>query len=77
MGKALQALNSGHSFDFRWEKHPRCPHCGATCDIDRNDWYHLYEEGEHEVECPLCDLPFAVSTHVEFTFSTDEQGDFK
>jgi len=75
MGDAFDALNNGHAMDFRYEKNPRCPHCGNECDISVNEWWRLYEEGEHEVECPsiLCERPFTVSTHVSHSFSTDEQ----
>jgi hypothetical protein len=73
----LAALRDGHSLDFRYEAHPKCPHCGHVCDVSDNEWWHLYQEGEHEVECPssLCELPFTVSTYVRYSFSTDEQED--
>lgn len=54
---------------------PKCPHCGESCDISDNDWWRLYEEGEHEVSCPHCDGDFTVSTAVSYSFSTDEQED--
>lgn len=69
----LHALKSGDSFDFRWNKHPVCPHCGHEARIEHNEWWQLFEEGEQDVECPLCDRRFTVSTHVEYRFSTDEQ----
>jgi hypothetical protein len=52
---------------------PVCPHCGATISIDRAEWYDIYQEGEHEKECTVCDGAFTISTHVEYKFSTDEQ----
>ncbi len=73
MSEPLHALTTGDRYDFMYEKHPKCPHCGHDCNVSDNDWWHLYEEGEHDVECPLCDLPFIVSTHVQHSFSTDEQ----
>ena len=54
---------------------PKCPHCGGVCAVSENDWWKLYEEGEHEVSCPHCDEDFTVSTHVSHSFSTDEQED--
>lgn len=54
---------------------PKCPHCGAVCSVNDNEWWSLYEEGEHEVCCPNCDGDFAVSTSVSYSFSTDEQAD--
>lgn len=59
--------------DFWGCVQPRCPHCGAECDVSDNDWWRLYEEGEHEVSCPHCDDDFTVSTRVSYSFSTDEQ----
>ena len=53
----------------------KCPHCGEVCDVGANDWWRLYEEGEHEVSCPHCDGDFSVSTRVSYSFSTDEQED--
>lgn len=71
----LAALNDRGSCDFSYEKNPRCPHCGETCRIEDQEWWHLFDEGEHEVECPHCDLQFTVSTRVTHHFSTDEQED--
>lgn len=52
---------------------PKCPHCGEVCRIGANDWYDLYEEGEHEVECPRCGGEFTVITSVSYSFDTSEQ----
>ncbi len=65
----------GGSLDFWGNKSPRCPHCGQGCDVSDNDWWRLYEEGEHEVSCPHCDGDFTVSTKVSHSFSTDMQDD--
>ena len=54
---------------------PRCPHCGTECSVSDNEWWKLYEEGEHEVCCPHCDEDFSVSTRESHSFSTDEQED--
>lgn len=62
--------------DFRNRRNPRCPHCGFECSVSNQEWFHLYEEGEHDVECPMCDLGFTVSVHVSFSFNTDEQEDY-
>lgn len=52
---------------------PKCPHCGEVCSVSKNEWWKLYEEGEHEVTCPSCDGDFSVRTSVSYSFSTDEQ----
>lgn len=52
---------------------PRCPHCGQSIDISENELWRLYEEGEHELECPYCNADFSVSVNVSYSFSTDDQ----
>jgi len=70
----LQAIKgSDDPFDFRFNDEPKCPHCGVTHPISENEWWRLYEDGEHEVACPSCDEDFTVSTHVSYSFSTETQ----
>lgn len=57
------------------QEQPRCPHCGQECSVSENDWWSLYEEGEHEKTCPHCDGDFTISTRVSYSFSTDVQED--
>lgn len=52
---------------------PRCPHCGESIDISAHELWRLYEEGEHELECPDCGADFRVSVNVSYSFSTDDQ----
>lgn len=52
---------------------PVCPHCDEEIDVGDNDLYRIYEEGEHQVDCPQCDQPFMVSTRISHSFSTDKQ----
>ncbi len=73
MTEKLKALREGDWLDFWGKDNPKCPHCGVESDVSENDWWHLYEEGEHEVTCPSCDEDFTVSTRVSYSFSTDEQ----
>lgn len=71
----LEALNAepAGSLEFWGNKHPKCPHCAAEIDVSANDLWRIYEEGEHEIDCPICDLEFSVSTNVSYSFSTDRQ----
>lgn len=71
----LAALNAADSLDFWRNDDPKCPHCGTVVSVSENELWHLYEEGEHEIECNACDQPFMVSTNVTYSFSTDEQED--
>lgn len=75
MQQRLEALERGDRMDFWGNKNPKCPHCESVCDVSENEWWNLYEEGEHEVTCPACDLDFTVSTRVSYSFSTDNQDD--
>jgi hypothetical protein len=59
--------------DFWGVSHPKCPHCGEVCNVSANEWWKLYEEGEHEVECPHCEGEFTVSTSVSYSFDTSQQ----
>lgn len=59
--------------DFWRASHPKCPHCGEVCDVNDNEWWKLYEEGEHEVECPHCEGEFTVSTSGSYSFDTSRQ----
>jgi transcription elongation factor Elf1 len=76
MAERLKALREAESsFDFWGLDEPKCPHCGHECSVSDNEWLELYEEGEHEVECPACELEFTVSVRVSYSFSTDTQED--
>lgn len=72
-GKKFIALREGDSWDFQSNKLPKCPHCGAQFDIEAKEAWQLYSEGEHEVTCIVCTLPFTVTSVASFTFNTDEQ----
>jgi len=66
-------LNSKNSFDYWGNDSPKCPHCDEEIGVGDNDLYRIYEEGEHQVDCPQCDQPFMVSTRISHSFSTDRQ----
>jgi len=61
------------SLEFWGNKQPKCPHCGHEVGISKNDLWRLYEEGEHELECPDCEGAFIVWTRVSYSFDTDSQ----
>ena len=75
MAERFEALKrakaEGSELDFWGLRHPRCPHCGAEIDVSANDLWRIFEEGEHDIDCPYCDEEFEVSTRVSYTFSTD------
>jgi hypothetical protein len=71
----LKALTAAPSdIYFVMNKQPRCPHCGADFDIFENEAFYLYQDdGENEVTCEACDLPFTVRSVAHWSFSTEEQ----
>ena len=72
--KALRdGIDAGDRLDFWRNDNPKCPHCGEIIDIGLHELWNFYEEGEHDVECPHCEGEFVVSTHITYSFSTDEQ----
>lgn len=71
----FNALREGNSWEFHAQKSPKCPHCGQQFDIQAREAWELYSEGDHEVVCLTCSLPFTVTSVATFTFSTDDQED--
>lgn len=71
--KAAKAQDSALPDGYWGADSPKCPHCGHVCKISDNEWWRLYEEGEHEVECPDCGGAFTVQTRVSYSFSTEHQ----
>ena len=54
----------------------KCNHCKEEIDIGQNEFYQLYEEGAHEVDCPFCEKQIYINSIVNYTFEvTDEDGD--
>jgi hypothetical protein len=75
MSERLKALKEGDWIQFSANRNPKCPHCGHVCDIQENEWWDLYQEGDHEKHCPSCGLEFVIDACCEYTFNTDEQED--
>lgn len=76
MSEPYEALKAASWCDFSYRDEPKCPHCGTGYNICDNETWRLYEEGEHDVTCPSCDMDFSVSTHITHAFSTDTQEDY-
>lgn len=43
----------------------RCPHCAHVFDVS-SDFQSLYEDGQHELDCPACEAAFEVTTTVHY-----------
>lgn len=75
MADHLEALTKGPSTEFWANTHVKCPHCGVNHDPYAQEWFYLYQEDRHEVECPSFERSFGVTTRATFDFSTDDQDD--
>lgn len=54
--------------DLDYNREPVCPHCGA----EKRDAFEIFgtRSDDAETECDGCEKPFAVTRHVEVTYST-------
>lgn len=50
----------------------RCPKCRHKISVYDSEWFSLYEEGSHEVDCDECDYEFSVETRIEYSFISPE-----
>ena len=67
------ALRAEGDIGFWRRREPRCPHCGATFNVSKNDAWRIYEEGSHDLTCPSCTHDFEVRATVTYQFSTDAE----
>ncbi len=49
-----------------------CPYCGEGMDVcyGCGDFPELYEEGEHDIECPECGRMFIMETTISYYYET-------
>lgn len=67
-----QSLMDGEEDCTTSEAEVICPWCGEIYEID--DEWHLYQEGEHNLECPCCQKRFVLTTNVSYFFDTERKG---
>lgn len=70
--KIKQQLLDGEEDCTFSESEVICPWCGEIYEID-DEWY-LYQEGEHNLECPFCQKHFVLTTNVSYFFDTERKG---
>lgn len=75
MSDRLKALKERDSYEFWQTDDVRCPHCGNCIRPEDHDMWRLYSEGEHEIDCPYCDLSMEVRVDVKWSFTTESQPD--
>lgn len=68
-------LSTDNTIDYFGNDSPVCPHCDHEADIAENEWWFLYDEATHYVDCPDCGKEYQVGSRAKWTFSTDEQED--
>ncbi len=51
-----------------------CPYCGngMETDLGYEDFPEIYEEGDHEIECPECENTFILNTSVSYSWETEK-----
>ena len=51
-----------------------CPYCGYAMETNVNyeDLSEIYEEGDHDVECPECEKCFRLTTSVSYSWETEK-----
>ena len=49
-----------------------CPYCGEALETDfgYDAFPEIYEDGEHEIQCPDCEKTFILETTISFYYET-------
>lgn len=52
-----------------------CPHCGYAIptDLGYEDFPEIYEEGEHELDCPECEKKLILETQISYFYETRKE----
>ena len=58
--------------EIHHKKFVRCPSCRHSWNPSDSDDYQFFEEGEHELTCPICEHEFEISTQVSYNFTSPE-----
>ena len=66
-------LTNDNSLDYWGNGTPKCPFCDKDIDISEHDMYCLYEEDDHDIDCPYCEKTFIVISSCKWTFDTNKQ----
>lgn len=53
----------------------RCPKCGNSYEALEFSEFDIFEEGEHDVDCPSCGYFFIVETAVSYNFTSPAVAD--
>lgn len=70
VGKERKGGGVNERGEFSHNDKLRCLKCGYIWDVGEHDtWeYGIYEDGDHEIDCPECYFEFKINTHVRYLF---------
>lgn len=65
----------GETFDTWSDEFVICPHCGYAIptDLGYEDFPEIYEDGDHEIDCPECEKTFVLETAVSYSWETKKK----
>jgi len=52
------------------DKFIRCPKCSSTFTAEDLSEFDIYEDGEHDIDCPNCKYFFVIETIITYNFSS-------
>lgn len=69
-----EEIMNGDTYSTSCEDKVICPWCGEVQEYDFDD-HEIYEEGEHDMICHLCDKSFRMQTNVSYYYDTERLED--
>ena len=70
--KTQEAIRNGEETDTGSSDYVICPYCGYAMDTRYRyeDFPELYEEDDHEIECPECEKTYIMNTSISYYYET-------
>ena len=67
-----EQAEDGEEFDTWSSDFVICPYCGYAIptDFGYEDFPEIYEDGDHDLECPECEKTFVLETSVSYSWET-------
>ena len=72
---AIREVESDEDVDTWSDDYVICPYCGEALETDAGypDFLEIYEDGDHELECPECGETFILNTMVSYSWETKKR----
>lgn len=69
---AIKEAEPNENVDTFSSEYVICPYCGNPMETNfgYEDFPEIYEEDDHEIECPECEKLFILNTHVSYSWDT-------